>query len=80
MHTDPPYKGTWVVAVNKQQLEGMDHYGYELGLSVTNLITLRLSDNFFGKLNIELYNLYFSKLNRVLHRVVNMINRDTILL
>lgn len=32
VHADPPDKGTWVVAVDEEQLEGMDHDRYELRL------------------------------------------------
>lgn len=32
VHANPPYEGTGVVAVDEQQLEGVDHYRHELHL------------------------------------------------
>lgn len=32
MHSNPPDKGTRIVAVDEEKLEGMDHNSYELNL------------------------------------------------
>lgn len=36
MHSDPPDKGFWIVAINEQQLEGMEHNQNELNLLTMN--------------------------------------------
>jgi len=35
MEANPPDKGLWVVAVNKKQLEGMDHHEHKLNLTAS---------------------------------------------
>jgi hypothetical protein len=54
METNPPDEGLGVVAVNKKQLEGMDHHEYKLNLTAYHNFTV--TDSLTAHIYIYIYN------------------------